>query len=128
MRISDWSSDVCSSDLSDVVLDFLASEKAPALAALGTSCPDHFLRTTVKPMLLDLRPDAPVEDSIARLKEMPDPYRADYQAYSDGPPDATSPAIRDADTPLPLIPRVWMSPPAPNNRNDRRVHEKARRA
>ncbi len=42
---------------SDVVLDFLASAQAPALAALGTSCPDHFLRTKVKPLLLDLPAD-----------------------------------------------------------------------
>ena len=43
---------------SDVVLDFLASEAAPRLAALGTSCPDHFLRTKVRPLLLDLPADA----------------------------------------------------------------------
>src|SRR5690606_4224722 len=41
----------------EVVTDFLASEKAPALAALGTSCPDHFLRTKVKPLILDLPAD-----------------------------------------------------------------------
>ncbi len=39
----------------DAVLDFLAHAEHPRLAALGTSCPDHFLRTKVKPMLLDLR-------------------------------------------------------------------------
>ena len=39
---------------SDVVLDFLASAEHPRLAALGTSCPDHFLRTKVKPLVLDL--------------------------------------------------------------------------
>ncbi|MCR2735674.1 hypothetical protein NSP45_24870, partial [Salmonella enterica] len=44
------------------VLDFLASEKAPALAALGTSCPDHFLRTKVKPLILDLPASASVEE------------------------------------------------------------------
>src|SRR5690606_33552403 len=49
---------------SDAVLDFLACEKAPALAELGTSCPDHFLRTKVKPLLLDLPADATVEESI----------------------------------------------------------------
>ena len=54
----------------DVVLDFLASQKAPALAELGTSCPDHFLRTKVKPMLLDLPPTAPLEKTIERLREL----------------------------------------------------------
>ena len=43
---------------SPAVLDFLASARHPALAALGTSCPDHFLRTKVRPLLLDLPPDA----------------------------------------------------------------------
>src|SRR5690606_19524757 len=64
-----------------VVLDFLASEKAPALAALGTSCPDHFLRTKVKPLIVDLPATASVDEQIARLHELHEAYRADYQAY-----------------------------------------------
>src|SRR5690606_8051437 len=67
----------------DVVLEFLASEKAPGLAALGTSCPDHFLRTKVKPLILDLPATAPVDEQIARLQELHAAYRADYQAYYD---------------------------------------------
>ena len=63
------------------MLEFLASEKHPALAALGTSCPDHFLRTKVRPMVLDLPPDAPLDAVIARLRELHEAYRADYQAY-----------------------------------------------
>ena len=63
------------------VLEFLASSEAPRLAALGTSCPDHFLRTKVKPLLLDLPAAASVEDSIARLKELHEQYRTDYSAY-----------------------------------------------
>ncbi len=93
---------------SDVVLDFLASEKAPALAALGTSCPDHFLRTKVKPLILDLPADAPVEDAIARLQELHQQYRADYQAYYDAHADADSPAIRGADPLIVLVPGVGM--------------------
>ncbi|MFJ6651200.1 bifunctional aldolase/short-chain dehydrogenase [Microbacterium sp. NPDC091313] len=93
---------------SDVVLDFLASEKAPALAALGTSCPDHFLRTKVKPMLLDLPADAPVEDAIARLRELHREYRADYQAYYDAHAVADSPAMRGADPLIVLVPGVGM--------------------
>ncbi|HYP74020.1 MAG TPA: class II aldolase/adducin family protein, partial [Microbacterium sp.] len=64
----------------DVVTDFLASERAPELAALGTSCPDHFLRTKVKPLILDLPATASVEDTIARLHELHTSYREDYQA------------------------------------------------
>ncbi|WP_114589110.1 bifunctional aldolase/short-chain dehydrogenase [Microbacterium arborescens] len=93
---------------SDVVLDFLASEKAPALAALGTSCPDHFLRTKVKPLILDVPATASVEEQIARLHELHAEYRADYQAYYDAHADADSPAIRGADPLIVLVPGVGM--------------------
>lgn len=81
----------------DVVLDFLASERAPELAALGTSCPDHFLRTKVKPLILDLPATASIDDQLARLHELHAEYRADYQAYYDAHADASSPAIRGAE-------------------------------
>src|SRR5690606_17905512 len=55
---------------SDVVLDFLSREKLEPLAALGTSCPDHFLRTKVRPLVLDLPATAPLDEAIARLKEL----------------------------------------------------------
>ncbi|MBT2484617.1 MULTISPECIES: bifunctional aldolase/short-chain dehydrogenase [unclassified Microbacterium] len=90
------------------VLDFLASEKAPDLAELGTSCPDHFLRTKVKPLILDLPATASVEEQIARLHELHDAYRADYQAYYDAHATAESPAIRGADPLIVLIPGVGM--------------------
>ena len=90
------------------VLEFLASEHAPALAALGTSCPDHFLRTKVKPMLLDLPADASLERSIARLAELHEAYRADYPAYYEAHADADSPAMRGADPAIVLVPGVGM--------------------
>jgi rhamnulose-1-phosphate aldolase/alcohol dehydrogenase len=93
---------------SAVVLDFLASERAPELAALGTSCPDHFLRTKVKPMILDLPATATVEEQIARLEELHVAYRADYQAYYDAHATAESPAIRGADPLIVLVPGVGM--------------------
>ena len=92
----------------DVVLDFLASSEHPRLAALGTSCPDHFLRTKVKPLVLDLPPTATVEESIARLKELSVSYREDYQAYYDRNATPDSPAIRGADPLIVLIPGVGM--------------------
>lgn len=92
----------------EVVTDFLASERAPELAALGTSCPDHFLRTKVKPLILDLPADASVEESIERLTELHEAYRADYQAYYDAHATAESPAIRGADPLIVLIPGVGM--------------------
>ncbi|MGO1412096.1 MAG: bifunctional rhamnulose-1-phosphate aldolase/short-chain dehydrogenase, partial [Microbacterium sp.] len=91
-----------------VVTDFLAGEKAPVLGALGTSCPDHFLRTKVKPLILDLPADATVEDSIARLKELHEAYRADYAAYYDAHATADSPAMRGADPLIVLVPGVGM--------------------
>ncbi|MFF2605679.1 bifunctional aldolase/short-chain dehydrogenase [Arthrobacter koreensis] len=90
------------------VLDFLAAAEHPRLAALGTSCPDHFLRTKVKPLVLDLPADAPVEDCVTRLKELHEAYRADYQAYYERHADADSPAMRGADPAIVLVPGVGM--------------------
>lgn len=90
------------------VLDFLASEKLAELAALGTSCPDHFLRTKIKPMVLDLPATATLQEQLARLAELHVEYRADYQAYYDAHKDESSPAIRGADPLIVLIPGVGM--------------------
>jgi len=64
-----------------VVLDFLARQEHPRLAALGTSCPDHFLRTKIRPMVLDLPPSADLDQVTARLRELHETYRAEYRAY-----------------------------------------------
>jgi rhamnulose-1-phosphate aldolase/alcohol dehydrogenase len=93
---------------SEAVLEFLSREKLLPLAALGTSCPDHFLRTKVKPLVLDLPPSASVEESVARLKELHEQYRADYRAYYDAHADEDSPAIRGADPAIVLVPGVGM--------------------
>ncbi|KAF0965619.1 bifunctional aldolase/short-chain dehydrogenase [Rhodococcus sp. T7] len=92
----------------DVVLEFLASEKLAPLAELGTSCPDHFLRTKVKPLVLDLPATASVEECITRLAELHERYRADYQSYYDRHATADSPAIRGADPAIILVPGVGM--------------------
>ncbi|MDH2413108.1 bifunctional aldolase/short-chain dehydrogenase [Nocardioides sp. CER19] len=98
---------------SEVVLDFLASAEHPRLAELGTSCPDHFLRTKVKPLVLDLPASASVEESIARLKELAVTYREDYQAYYARHAVSTGstnewPAIRGKDPLIVLVPGVGM--------------------
>lgn len=93
---------------SDVVLEFLASERAEALAALGTSCPDHFLRTKVTPLVLDLPASSSVDEQTARLHELHEQYRADYQAYYDRHREPDSPAIRGADPLIVLVPGVGM--------------------
>ncbi|WP_432491465.1 bifunctional aldolase/short-chain dehydrogenase [Kineococcus auxinigenes] len=93
---------------SEVVLDFLAREQHPRLAALGTSCPDHFLRTKVKPLVVDLPATASVQEITARLAELHEEYRADYQAYYDRHASAGSPAMRGADPLIVLVPGVGM--------------------
>ena len=90
------------------VLEFLASTEHPRLAALGTSCPDHFLRTKVKPMLLDLPAGAPVEECVARAQALHEAYRVDYQAYYDRHATPDSPPIRGADPLVILVPGVGM--------------------
>ncbi len=96
---------------SEVVLDFLAHAEHPRLGELGTSCPDHFLRTKVKPLVLDLPATASVEESIARLQELAVSYREDYQAYYDRNSSALGgewPAIRGKDPLIVLVPGVGM--------------------
>ncbi|MFF4146405.1 bifunctional aldolase/short-chain dehydrogenase [Streptomyces sp. NPDC001698] len=91
-----------------VVLDFLSRAGHPRLAALGTSCPDHFLRTKVRPLVLDLPPTAPLEQTIARLKELHAEYRAEYAAYYQRHALPDSPAMRGADPAIVLVPGVGM--------------------
>ncbi|MCK0118599.1 bifunctional aldolase/short-chain dehydrogenase [Isoptericola sp. S6320L] len=98
----------------DVVLDFLAAERHPELAALGTSCPDHFLRTKVKPLVVDLPATSSVEEIVERLPQLHEAYRADYTAYYErGAAEARArgeepPAIRGADPLIVLVPGVGM--------------------
>ena len=90
------------------VLEFLSASEHPRLAALGTSCPDHFLRTKVKPMVLDLPADASIDDAKARLAQLHESYRADYQSYYDRHASPDSPGIRGVDPAIVLIPGVGM--------------------
>jgi rhamnulose-1-phosphate aldolase/alcohol dehydrogenase len=90
------------------VMEFVGSERLAQLAALGTSCPDHFLRTKVRPMVLDLPPDAPLDDLVARLRELHTAYRADYQAYYERYATPDSPPMRGADPAIVLVPGIGM--------------------
>ncbi|MFI1290008.1 bifunctional aldolase/short-chain dehydrogenase [Streptomyces sp. NPDC020792] len=91
-----------------VVLDFLSRARHPRLAALGTSCPDHFLRTKIRPLVLDLPPTAPPAQAIARLKELHAEYREEYTAYYRRHALPDSPAMRGADPAIVLVPGVGM--------------------
>ena len=94
---------------SDVVLDFLAREAHPRLAALGTSCPDHFLRTKVRPLVLDLPPTAPLEDvdrpAARAARRVPRRLRAPTTSAT---PTPDSPPMRGADPAIVLVPGVGM--------------------
>lgn len=90
------------------VLDFLSRAKHPKLANLGTSCPDHFLRTKVRPMVLDLAPTADLDTVTARLKKLHESYRAAYTRYYEKYREKGSPAMRGADPLIVLVPGVGM--------------------
>ena len=93
---------------SPAVLEFTGSERLFALAALGTSCPDHFLRTKVRPLVVDLPPDAPLDAVVERLRDLHAAYREDYQAYYERYATTDSPPMRGADPAIVLVPGVGM--------------------
>jgi rhamnulose-1-phosphate aldolase/alcohol dehydrogenase len=96
-------------DDSAAVLEFVCSADLKPLAALGTSCPDHFLRTKIRPLVLDLDPAAPdFERLVAGLDQALADYRADYSAYYERCKRPTSPRMRDANPVIYLIPGVGM--------------------
>ncbi len=104
---------------SDLVLDFLARAEHPRLAALGTSCPDHFLRTKVRPMVLDLPPGTELADAFARLRELHAAYRDEYRAYYERHATPDSPPMRGADPAIVLVPGVGMFSFGPNKQTAR---------
>ena len=89
----------------EATLAFVNSNDAPRLAELGTSCPDHFLRTKIKPLYVDWNPEG---GDLAQLKQKIEAglqaYRRDYAAYYEKCKHANSPAIRDANPTVILIP------------------------
>lgn len=91
------------------ILRFVNSKDAARLAELGTSCPDHFLRTKIKPLYVDWNPQA--EDAAAlktKLAAGLEAYRKDYAAYYAKCKHANSPAMRDPNPTVVLIPGVGM--------------------
>lgn len=93
----------------DEVLSFVNSADAARLAELGTSCPDHFLRTRIKPMFVDWDPDAGGVGGLkSKLESGLEKYEADYAAYYEAHKHADSPAMRAASPTVVLIPGVGM--------------------
>jgi rhamnulose-1-phosphate aldolase/alcohol dehydrogenase len=96
-------------DDSPAVLEFVNSKNLRPLAALGTSCPDHFLRTKIRPLVIDFDPANPDVDAvIAGLADQIAAYRVNYQAYYDRCKHDNSPAVRDPNAVVYLIPGVGM--------------------
>ncbi|TWT77443.1 3-oxoacyl-[acyl-carrier-protein] reductase FabG [Posidoniimonas polymericola] len=93
----------------DKILRFVNSHDAPRLAELGTSCPDHFLRTKIKPLYVDWNPQT---EDVGALKQKLsaglDRYRQDYADYYERCKHDNSPAMRDPNPTVILIPGVGM--------------------
>ena len=91
------------------ILRFVNSKDAARLAELGTSCPDHFLRTKIKPLYVNWNPQA--EDTVALKQKLAaglEAYRKDYAAYYNTCKHANSPAMRDPNPTVVLIPGVGL--------------------
>ncbi len=95
----------------DRVLQFINSADLPRLAPMGTSCPDHFLRTKIMPLVLDLAADADLGDPAAikgQIEPLFEQYRKDYSEYYKTCKHPNSPAMRDPNPVVILYPGVGM--------------------
>ncbi|MFN3846424.1 MAG: bifunctional rhamnulose-1-phosphate aldolase/short-chain dehydrogenase [Paracoccaceae bacterium] len=96
-------------DDSPAVLEFLGSAMLHDLAPLGTSCPDHFLRTKIRPLVVEFDPANPdLDATVARLAPAVDIYRDDYAAYYNRCKHPDSPSLRDPNAVVYLVPGVGM--------------------
>ena len=94
---------------SDAVLEFVNSQNMERLAALGTSCPDHFLRTKIRPLVIDFDPAQNNIDAVLEgLPKLIADYRDDYTAYYERCKHDNSPALRDPNAVVYLVPGVGM--------------------
>ena len=93
----------------DEILDFINSERAEELAEKGTSCPDHFVRTRIKPMYVDWDPQNGDMDSLKEaIEEEMKKYSADYREYYENHKNEDSPAMRGSNPTVVLIPGLGM--------------------
>jgi rhamnulose-1-phosphate aldolase/alcohol dehydrogenase len=93
------------------VLEFINSNDLDRLAPMGTSCPDHFLRTKISPLILNLKPDADlnnVEELRAQIEPLFEAYRKMYAEYYTSCKHSNSPAIRDSNPVIILYPGVGL--------------------
>lgn len=111
---------------SDVVLEYINSHDLERLAPMGTSCPDHFLRTKIQPLVLQLTTDQDVSDSktvLNLLEPAFEQYRKEYQSYYDNHKRANSPDVRDANPVIIIYPGVGMFSFAKNKQTTRVANE-----
>jgi rhamnulose-1-phosphate aldolase/alcohol dehydrogenase len=93
----------------DAILEFANSEQLQNLATLGTSCPDHFLRTKIQPLVLPFNPASEtIEDLLARVKSAIEGYRQRYAAYYERCKRSGSPAMRDPNPVVYVVPGVGL--------------------
>ncbi|THD82317.1 bifunctional rhamnulose-1-phosphate aldolase/short-chain dehydrogenase [Aliigemmobacter aestuarii] len=96
-------------DDQDAVLEFVNSNRLDALAALGTSCPDHFLRTKIRPLVVAFDPaQGNIDAVLDGLPAQVAAYREDYKAYFERCKHDNSPALRDPNAVVYLVPGVGM--------------------
>ena len=108
-RVSEHNKFIGTVQSDEAILRFVNSHDAPRLAELGTSCPDHFLRTKIKPLYVGWDPSTGDLESLRRLlDEGLAQYRRDYTAYYEACKHDNSPAMRDANPTVILIPGVGM--------------------
>lgn len=93
---------------SSTILDFLSRQRAEALASLGTSCPDHYLRIKVAPMFVEIDPTSVRSQIAGVLDAAHRRYRNEYTAYYQRHADADSAPMRGADPRIVLVPGVGM--------------------
>src|ERR1043165_7718075 len=108
-RVSQYKRAVATLQDDDHMLRFVGSVDGPRLSALGTSCPDHFLRTKIKPLFVDWQPESGDLGALQeKLAEGLEQYRKDYVAYYERCKRSDSPAIRDPNPTVVLIPGLGM--------------------
>ncbi len=108
------------------VLEFINSNELERLAPMGTSCPDHFLRTKISPLVLNLTPDEDVNDTAAikqKIQPLFEDYRKMYGDYYNTCKHPDSPAIRDANPVIILYPGVGMFSFAKDKQTTRVAYE-----
>lgn len=110
----------------EVVMEYINSNDLERLAPMGTSCPDHFLRTKIQPLVLTLDKNEDLSDADAILKKLEpafEAYRAEYAAYYNTCKKANSPAMRDANPVIIIYPGVGMFSFAKNKQTTRVANE-----